>query len=277
MVGISIFLILFTGVFSYRGFIDHRFFDKYEFNVKGILARREYIRLVSSGFLHLGWTHLLLNMLSLVFFSGPAESLGVLPFLAIYFGSMLGGNLLALFIHRHHPSYTAVGASGAVSGVIFAAVAVWPGMDIQFFLIPLPIPAWLYGLAYVLLSIYGIRSKSDNIGHEAHLGGAILGMLIALAIVPSALSENLPTILLIGLPALLFIFIIVFRPHLLLIDNFFYKKQQRDFYSIDHKYNAEKRNLQHEIDRILDKINQKGIQSLSDKERAILKRYSEGN
>lgn len=276
MVGISIFLLLFTGVFSYRGFIDHRFFEKYEFSVQAILARRQYIRLISSGFLHVGWTHLILNMLSLVFFSGPVELLGVLPFLAIYFGSMVGGNLLALFIHRNHPSYTAAGASGAVSGLIFAAVALWPGMDIQFFLIPLPIPAWLYGLAYVLFSIYGIRSKRDNIGHEAHLGGAVLGMLIALAIVPSAISNNLPTILLIGIPAVGFIFIILFRPHLLLIDNFFYKKQQRDFYSIDHKYNSEKRNTQNEIDRILDKINQKGIQSLSKKERAILKRYSEG-
>jgi hypothetical protein len=211
-------------------------------------------------------------MLALYFFSGSVEqTLGIAGFLMVYFGSLLGGHLLSLLIHRHDSGYNAVGASGAVGGVMFASIALFPGMSIYFFLIP--IPAWLYGLAYMLFSIYGIKSRKDNIGHDAHLGGSLLGMLVAIIMEPQALIENYWAILLIAVPAIAFIVFIILKPHFLLVDNFFYK-HNRHHYSIDHRYNEEKYDRQKEVDRILEKIHKKGMKSLTQKERDTLNEHS---
>jgi hypothetical protein len=181
--------------------------------------------------------------------------------------------LLSLFIHRYDSSYSSVGASGAVSGVIYASIAVFPGMKMGFFFIPISIPAWIFGLGYVAYSIYGIRSRRDNVGHESHLAGALIGMLLAVAMFPAALTENYLTIGAIALPSIIFIYIILTRPHVLLIDNQFFKTQKK-YYSVDHRYNAEKLDRQMEVDRILDKINKRGMKSLTPKEKEILEQYS---
>jgi hypothetical protein len=233
---------------------------------------KEYWRLMSSGFLHTGWTHLFFNMFSLYVFSANIfEALGNFNFLIIYAVSLIGGNLLSLFIHRHHGDYSAVGASGAVCGIVFASVALYPGAGVGLF--GVYIPGWLYALLYVLFSIYGIRSAKDNIGHDAHLGGAIIGMLVAIFMHPAALFENYITILVILLPAIVFTWFIITRPHILLVDNLYFKTH-RKHYSIDHLYNEEKAMQQRELDRILDKISSTGIKSLSKKEKEKLKEYS---
>jgi membrane associated rhomboid family serine protease len=271
---IALILIIANIAFSYKGFKNETFFEGYKFEVDRILISKDYKRLVTSGFLHVSWTHLILNMFSLYAFSGIIESnLGGLKFLIIYFVSLIGGDLLSLFVHRNHGDYNSVGASGAVCGIIFASIVLFPGMGIGFFGIPFSIPGWLYGILYVLFSIYGIRSKKDNIGHEAHLGGALIGMAAALIIEPSAFLENYLTILIIAVPAITFIYLIVTRPQILLIDNFYFKTH-KNHYSIDHKYNEEKNNNQKEIDKILDKISKNGMNSLSKKEGEKLKQYS---
>jgi membrane associated rhomboid family serine protease len=272
---IGFILIVINIVISYKGFTNQLFFDGYKFEVDRILINKDYKRLVTSGFLHVSWTHLIFNMISLFAFSGLVEThLGGTKFLAIYFASLVGGNLLSLFVHRQHGDYSAVGASGAVCGIIFASIVLFPGLNIGFFWLPAFIPSWLYGIIYVLYSIYGIKSKKDNIGHEAHLGGALIGMATALIIEPSALIENYLTVIIIIVPTIAFIYLIITKPQLLLIDNYFYKAHKND-YSVDHKYNADKSSRQNEIDRILDKINKKGINSLSKKEKELLKEYSQ--
>jgi membrane associated rhomboid family serine protease len=267
----SLVIIVANGFFSYRGFTSSSFFEKYKFEVERILLYKEYIRLLSSGFLHVNWLHLIFNMIALYFFSGNVEAfLGEFPFLLIYFASLLGGNILSLFIHRHHPDFSSVGASGAVNGIIFGSIAMAPTMTIR--ILFLPMPAWLFGLIYVLVSIYGIRSRNNNIGHEAHLGGAVIGMIIALLLRPSALIANPLPILLIALPAIGFIYFIISRPNALLIDNQYYNKHK--YYNIDHRYNDEKINEQKEIDAILEKIHKRGMGSLTQKEKNKLKLYS---
>ena len=269
---IGILIILITFLISYRGFKDHFFFERYEFGVDKVRLYKDYKRLITSGFLHVNWMHLIFNMLSLYFFTGPLiGSLGALRFLVIYFTSLVGGNLLSLLIYKNQGDYTSVGASGAVCGVIFACIALFPGFSVGLFFIP--VPGWLYGLLYVGYSIYGVRSKRDNIGHEAHLAGALIGMMVALAMQPSAFITNYITILIISVPAIAFIYLIITRPHILLIDNLFYTTH-KDHYSVDHKYNEVKYNQQREVDKILDKISKKGINSLSAKEKQILKDYS---
>lgn len=270
---VGLLLIIANVVVSYKGFRNPAFYEAYKFEVDRVLVHKDYKRLITSGFLHVDWPHLIFNMISLLVFSGPLESsLGILPFLLIYFASLVGGELLALFVHRHHGTYSSVGASGAIGGVIFACIALFPGMRIGFFLLPLAIPAWIYGVLYMLYSIYGIRNKGGSVAHEAHLGGSLVGMLVAVLLQPAALSYNLLTISLIAIPALIFIALIISRPHVLLTDNSFRKTS--DHYSIDHKYNATKVDRQKQIDAILDKISQRGMDSLTDKERQILKQYS---
>lgn len=269
---VSLLILILTVAASYKGFKDHGFYDRYAFSIEAVKNYKQYQRLITSGFLHVSWTHLVFNMFALFFFSSSAASgLGSFSFLVIYFGSMAGGNLLSLVIHRYHNSYTSVGASGAICGVIFASIAAFPGMRIGLFLLP-PIPGWLFGLVYVLVSIYGIRSRSDNIGHDAHLGGGLAGMLIALLIYPEALLTNYVTILIVAVPAIAFILFIFKRPEALLIDNLFEKKQK--MLSVEDRYNISKKNKQQTVDALLEKIHRKGINSLSAKEKSLLEEYT---
>lgn len=272
---INLLLIVVNIVVSYKGLKDHSFFDRYSFEVDNILVYKDYKRMVTSGFLHVSWMHLFFNMLSLYAFSSSLElRMGPSSFLTLYFASLIGGNLLSLLIHRNHGDYSAVGASGAVCGIIFASIALFPGMRLGFFGLPFSIPAWAFGVLYVLYSIYGIRSKKDNIGHEAHLGGALIGMLVGLCMVPEAIAENYPTILSILLPGSLAVYMIITRPHLLLVDNQYFKAHTGD-YDIDDRYNLQRMDQQQEIDFLLDKIHKKGIKSLTKKERETLERYSQ--
>ncbi len=270
---VSILIIAANIIFSYKGFTSQSFFDRYSFEVDRILIDRDYKRLITSGFLHVSWHHLIFNMISLLLFSAMLEGyLGPLGFAVTYFISLAGGNLMALFIHRSHGDYSAVGASGAISGVIFASIALFPGLHVGLILLPIHIPGWLFGVVYVLYSIYGIRSRRDNIGHEAHLGGALAGILTALAFYPSAIVNNLFTIAVILIPMTVFTWVIVKQPQFLLIDNFWFKNQYN--YTVDDRYNLQKKNTQQEVDRILDKISKRGLNSLSRKEREVLEEYS---
>ncbi|HXB32264.1 MAG TPA: rhomboid family intramembrane serine protease [Puia sp.] len=273
--GILVFIIIVVNtIVSYKGFTNNRFLEDYEFEVDRILVDRQYYRLVTSGFLHTGWLHLGFNLFSLYIFSGVVEmGLGPMNFLLIYFASLIGGGLLSLLIHRHHGNYSSVGASGAVCGVMFASVALFPQMRISLFPLPFSVPSWLYALLFVGFSIYGVRSQKDNIGHDAHLGGALVGMVLALVFHPAALAENYGTILLILVPAVVFLYIIITRPEMLFVHNLFYKTQ-KDFYNVDHEWNVRRSDQQQEVDRILDKIGRSGMGSLSRKEKQTLRDYS---
>lgn len=263
---IALILIFATVVFTYKSFIDRPFFKKYKFWVNPILYKNDFVRLVSSGFLHANWLHFGLNMLSLYAFSSYLElDLGWLAFVAIYFASLIGGNLFALFVHRNHGDYSAIGASGAVCGVIFACIALIPGIKIYLFGIPQGIAGWLFGLVFVAISIFGIKTKRDNIGHEAHLGGALVGMIVGIAFRPEVLNENLLTIIVIALPTVLFIYLILMRPHILMINGAEFEAIRND-YDIDHSYNKAKSDKQKELDRILDKIRMHGMDSLTKEE-----------
>ena len=269
---IGLIVIIINVLVSYQGISKHSFLEKYSFQVDEILIKKEYKRLVTSGFLHVGWMHLLFNMMTLYFFSADLEyTFGKLNFLIVYVGSLVGGNLFSLFIHRNHSDYSAVGASGAVSGIVFSSIAVFPGLELGIFM--LYIPCWLYGLLYVLYSIYGIKSQRDNIGHEAHLGGGLIGMLLAILIIPSSLIDNYFPILLILLPSIVFIYFIITKPEFLMIDNLFQKS--RTFHDIDERYNANKLMKERELNKLLEKISDKGLNSLTNKEKEKLNSYSQ--
>ena len=190
-----------TALVSYKGFNDRVFFEKYMLRVGSILNGKEYIRMISSGFLHADWTHLFFNMFTLYFF-GPEvlAHAGITNFIIIYIGSLVFGNLMAIYFNRKDWRYSAIGASGAVSGVIFSSIILFPGMSLYILPIPFPIPGWMFGIGYVVYSIYGMKSNLGNIGHGAHLGGGVAGILITILLMPSVVSQSWITILLVLVP-----------------------------------------------------------------------------
>ena len=194
-------IIAITTLVSYNGFKDRAFFEKYMLRVGSILNGKEYFRVISSGFLHADWTHLFFNMFTLYFF-GPEvmAHAGVTNFIIIYLGSLVFGSLLAVYFNKKDLRYSAIGASGAVSGVIFSSIILFPGMSLYIIPIPFPIPGWLFGIGYVLYSIYGMKKQLGNIGHGAHLGGGIAGILITILLMPSVVAESWMTILLVLVP-----------------------------------------------------------------------------
>ena len=203
---VTIIIIAANVIISYKGFGDYSFFDKYKFHVGGV-KRGEQVRLVSSGFLHADTQHLLFNMLSLYFFADVVITLlSPIQFLLVYFGSLLVGSLLSLYFHKNEYHYSAVGASGAVSGIIYSAILLQPGMNLYIIFIPIPIPAYIFGIGYLLYSIYGMKNKVGNIGHDAHFGGAVGGYIITLLLSPWLFETNLLMIFLLAIPiALLFV------------------------------------------------------------------------
>ena len=190
MAPFTIAIIAITALVSFGGFKSAALMEKFLFEPARIVRRGEYYRLITSGFLHANWAHLFFNMFSLYSFGGVIESrFGVPAFLAIYFSSILGGNLLSLFLHRSH-EYRALGASGGVCGIIFASIFLVPGSGVYVFPLPMPIPAHVFAILFILISFFGVRGRRGNIGHDAHLGGAIIGLAVTTILHPEIVSDN---------------------------------------------------------------------------------------
>ena len=190
---ILLIIITVTAIISFIAFNNQQLFEKYKFNVGAILQKKEYIRLLSAGFLHADLMHLLFNMMTLYFF-GPivVEAFGEIGFLLVYFGSILLGNIFSLYLYKNQPWYSAIGASGGVSGILFASIAMIPDLGIMFFFIPIPIPGYIFGFLYFAYSVYMMLNpkQHDNIGHAAHLGGAFFGLVYAIALQPERAIQN---------------------------------------------------------------------------------------
>ena len=193
MSSILLIIIAVTAIISFIAFNNQQHFEKYKFNVGAILQKKEYIRLLSAGFLHADLMHLLFNMMTLYFF-GPivVEAFGEIGFLMVYFGSILLGNIFSLYLYKNQPWYSAIGASGGVSGILFASIAMIPDLGIMFFFIPIPIPGYIFGFLYFAYSVYMMLNpkQHDNIGHAAHLGGAFFGLVYAIALQPERAIQN---------------------------------------------------------------------------------------
>lgn len=200
MSSILILIIVATILFSYKGFNNLAFFRKFEFHIGSIRAG-EQIRMISSGFLHADMGHLFFNMFTLFMFAPVVINyFGSTTFVLIYMISLVFGSLLTLLMHKNDYNYRAIGASGAVTGILYSAILIDPSMSLYLFFIPIPIPAYLFGIGYLLYSIYGMKAKNDNIGHTAHFGGAIGGYLITLVKEPSMLANNTEMVALLAIP-----------------------------------------------------------------------------
>lgn len=199
-------IIAINAVVSFKGFSDQLFFRKYEFHI-GSIKSGEQLRMLTSGFLHVDIAHLAFNMITLYFFAPIIlQQFGNLGFLTIYFGSLIGGSLLTLFFHKDEYHYRAVGASGAVTGIIYSSILLYPDMELLLFF-AIPIPSYIFGIGYLLYSIYGMKAKKDNIGHTAHFGGAIGGYLITLFREPHMIYDNTQMVVLLAIPIIILFYL----------------------------------------------------------------------
>lgn len=191
MIDLPILIILLTAITSFIAFNNQNFFDRGKFSIGHILKNKQWDRMLTSGFLHADFIHLFFNMFTLYFFSNTVIiNLGKTSYLIIYIGAILAGNFLTLWLYRRNLYYTAIGASGGVSGILFAAIALNPFSELMIFPIPIPIQGWIFGILYLAYSVYGMRSQLGNIGHAAHLGGAVLGLALAIIFAPEVLLYN---------------------------------------------------------------------------------------
>ncbi|MBD8081940.1 rhomboid family intramembrane serine protease [Chryseobacterium caseinilyticum] len=214
---IIILIIAITCIASFAAPAGSPNFEKFKFNVGAVKYSKEYVRLLSAGFLHADFIHLALNMYVLYMF-GPyvLEAFGLVGFLLIYIGSILVGNLFSLLIYKNQGWYSAIGASGGVAGIIFAGVSLDPNV-IRIGIIFLPsdfaLPGYIFGLLYFGYSVYSMLNprSNDNIGHAAHLGGAFFGLVYSVAIFPQLAMDNALYLFIMSLPLLYLAFEIFVR------------------------------------------------------------------
>ena len=163
------------------------------FTAYGVWHRKEWYRMISYGFVHGGWGHLFFNMLTLYFFGSVVEKYfaaafgagaGVALYVVLYLSAIVMSTVGDLLKFKNVPSYCAVGASGAVSAVLFASILFEPKMGIYIYLIPIPVPGYLFAPLYLLYCWYMNKRSQDNIGHSAHFWGALYGLLFPLVFRP---------------------------------------------------------------------------------------------
>lgn len=181
---------------SYRAFKDPLLFNQLKFNVRAVQLG-EYYRLLTAGFIHVDYNHLFFNGFTLFIFGGNAlYGLGTVNFILLYMVSLLMGNGLAYYYHKSNPYYTAVGASGAIMGIVYSSILMFPEMKLAIIFFPIPFPAYVFGVGYLIYTLFGIKSQNDGIGHTAHFGGAIGGIICTLVFDPFVLEKSFYTLLL---------------------------------------------------------------------------------
>lgn len=182
------FLVLNVAIGAYTLLANPALIDQWAFKPFRVFRKREWSRWLTAGFVHVGFAHLLFNMVTLYFFGPVVETiLGSGRFLIVYVGSELAANALTYLKYRNAPQYSAVGASGAISGVLFAFCLFQPFAMLGVMFI-IPMPAIVFAVLYVVLSIYASRREVGRVAHEAHLGGALGGLALTILLYPAAVT-----------------------------------------------------------------------------------------
>lgn len=248
---------------------------RWMFEPRAVLGEMQYERMFTSGLIHADWRHFGMNMFSLYAFGNRIEVIfGPSTMLLIYWCSILGGSALSLFLHRHH-EYRALGASGGVCGILFASIFLIPGGSVMVFPLPVPIPAFLFAVLFLAGSYVAHRRGADNIGHDAHLGGAVTGLLVATALYSQqvlASPRMFATVL--GLSAVI-LWLIAFRRFQL--PRWIKARTEaipRGGRARDYAENRARNIRAARLDELLDRVSKGGIHSLSPADREELEKLS---
>jgi len=271
----TILILVVTGIATLAAFQRPDLRQRWIFNPQAILADKQYYRMLSSGLIHADLPHFIFNAISFYSFAQMIETdFGPKVLLVIYGASIFGGSLLSLVIHRHH-DYYALGASGGVCGVIFASIFMLPGSSVVIFPFPFGVPALLYAVIFLAGSFIGHRKQRDNIGHDAHLGGAVIGLLTATAMYPHLVFAAPWTFAIVLTLSIVIIWILVCAPSHLPF------RLGKDTVTVEggergrrYQENRLKNEMSAEMDGLLEKISSKGMESLSAAERKKLEQLS---
>ncbi|MEO0850047.1 MAG: rhomboid family intramembrane serine protease [Pseudomonadota bacterium] len=178
-----------VGISLYALFGDQDFLEQFKFDVNALRQRGQHYRVFTSSFLHNDLFHLLFNMMALFSFGPYLEQLlGRTGFLVIYFGAILISGIVTFYVNRQDGAYSSVGASDAVSGVVFGFILFYPLESLYIFPLPVPIPAILFGGLFIIGSSFLMDRQDRRIAHESHLAGAAAGLILTTAMQPAALS-----------------------------------------------------------------------------------------
>lgn len=196
---ITIIIIGITVIASILAFQNRELFGKLKFNAYLIKHHKEWWRFVSHSIVHADWMHMLINMFVLYSFGDIVESTyfglfeykGLMYFILLYLGGVLFSTVFDFSKHKEDPYFNAVGASGAVSAVVFSSILIFPSGSIFLFPIPFPIPSWAFGILYLIYSAYMGKKAKDNIGHNAHLWGAVFGIIFTVLTIPGVIANFL--------------------------------------------------------------------------------------
>ena len=184
-----IFLII-AVILSIKGFSDPFFVEKYLFIPYRVKHNKEYYRFISHAFLHGDPGHLIFNMIALFSFGKYIEDvftitannpiLGKVFFILYCILAIISASLISYYRHKNNFNYRSLGISGLTSAIIFSYIMWNPSGEIMFIFIPFPIKAWIFGLIYLAFEIYSDRNRKTGIAHDAHIAGAVFGILFAL-------------------------------------------------------------------------------------------------
>jgi len=192
--GIAVVIFAVTVAASLYGLRSPQLIERFVFRPYWFLRAQRYETIVTSGFIHADVSHLLFNMVTFYFFGFPLEArIGPARFALLYLLGLIVSDLGTYFKHRNDPDYASLGASGAISAVLFAAIVYAPEMQLFIIPIPVPIPAPLFAVGYVAYSWWSARQARGRINHDAHLGGALFGVLFVVLTDPQAWSGMLRT------------------------------------------------------------------------------------
>lgn len=192
---IATIIIIITSLISITGFSQPELLHKYQFNAWQIKNRKEYIRFLSYGFFHGSWTHLIINMFVLysfgraviIYFRMSLPGNSNLLFLIFFLSAIVISSIYSYFKEKDNYNYNAIGASGAVSAVVFASILYQPFGIIYVYFIP--VPGIVVGVGYLIYSRIMAKKNVDNIGHDAHFWGAVYGFIFPVLLKPSLLGQ----------------------------------------------------------------------------------------
>lgn len=185
-------IMLFTVITSIYAFNNHDIYGKFMLHPYSVYRKHKIYTLITSGLIHGDWMHLIFNMITFFSFGFPLErAIGSWQFGMIYFLGLILSDIPTIFKHKNDLWYNSLGASGAVSAVLFSAILIAPFVSL--YIMPIPIPIWaiVFGPLYLIYCVYAAKNARDNINHDAHFFGALTGLIVTVLIVPGVIPNFL--------------------------------------------------------------------------------------
>lgn len=189
-------IFLFTVITSIYAFNDHALYGKFMLHPYSVSRRYKLYTLITSGLIHADWMHLIFNMMTFYFFAFQLEAMiGSWQFGAVYFLGLILSDIPSVIKHKNDMWYNSLGASGAISAVLFSYILFQPFSKMMIFPIPIPIWAIVFGPLYLVYCVYASKHSRDSINHDAHFFGALAGMIVTVLIVPGVIPHFIQQLL----------------------------------------------------------------------------------